>query len=50
MACIEPRLETLVVGDARDGNLDHKLGFAGVELGKLPTIEDAKVMVYEVLP
>jgi len=32
MARIEPCLETLVVRNARGGNLDNKVGFAGVEL------------------
>src|SRR5258708_36811085 len=34
VACIELRLETLVVGNTRGGNLDNKMAFAGVELSK----------------
>jgi hypothetical protein len=34
MARIKPPLETLVIGEARRGNLDDKTGFAGVEPGE----------------
>jgi len=32
VASIEPCLETLIVGDARGGNLDDQMRFAGIEL------------------
>src|SRR5258708_3217310 len=34
VARIEPRLEPLVIGEARRGDLDDEMGFAGVELGE----------------
>src|ERR1700730_9502726 len=34
VARVKSRLETLVVGEARGGNLDNKIGFAGIKLGE----------------